>query len=99
MSAPRNRVRFDAARADCEAIRALLEARRQSEPLLTPKELLRLLGWSDERLRTVRRHVEAIRGASLSQACEAAAQSPGSCASSESAPIAAPAPSACATNK
>ncbi len=99
MNTPRNRVRFDAARADREKVRAVLSTRRQDEPLFTPKELLRILGWPDERLRTVRRHLEAIRLTSLNQDCEAAAQSTGPCATSQSVPIAAPVPSACATNK
>jgi hypothetical protein len=61
MSAPRNRVRFESARADREDIRAVLAARTQAEPLLTAKAILRLLEWPDERLCTVRRHLRAIR--------------------------------------
>ena len=61
MSAPRNRPLFEAAQADREKIRAVLATRGQDEPLFTPKDLLRILGWPDTKLRTMQRHLDAIR--------------------------------------
>jgi hypothetical protein len=61
MNAPRNRVRFDAALADREAIRTVLATRRQDQPLFTPKEILRTLEWPDRKLRAVRRQIHLIR--------------------------------------
>jgi len=57
----RNRAQSTLAEAERRVIRDLLAARRQDEPLFTHKELLRILGWPTDRLRTVRRHVRAIR--------------------------------------
>lgn len=61
MSAPRNRLAFETARIDREAIRALLAARRQDEPLLSAKAIARALGWPSTREWTVRWHLRAIR--------------------------------------
>jgi hypothetical protein len=41
----------------------LLATRTQAEPLYRAKEMLRRLGWPDNRLRTLRRLISAIRAA------------------------------------
>jgi hypothetical protein len=62
----RNRQKFESAQADRAAIDELLRARTQAEPLLTPKEILRLLRWPDGKLRTIQRHCRTIRATRLS---------------------------------
>jgi hypothetical protein len=62
----RNPVKFEAAKADRAEIDALLRTRSQAEPLLVPKDVLRLLEWPDCKLRTVQRHFRRIREARLS---------------------------------
>lgn len=63
-----NRNQSQLAQSERAAIRAVLASRRQDEPLFTPKEIARALGWSARRLRAVQRHVQAIRTAGLGEA-------------------------------
>ena len=62
-SAPRNRLAFERASAAREWIECVLESRRQSEPLLTPKDVQRILasGGRLVGLRTVQRYLREIR--------------------------------------
>jgi hypothetical protein len=64
----RNRRQSAVALREREEIRAVLATRRQDEPLYTPKEILRILGWPDDRLRSVQRHAHAIRALARSDA-------------------------------
>lgn len=55
--APRNRKALEASRAERAQIAELLSRK----PTLPPKAVLRILGWPSGKLRTVQRHVRAIR--------------------------------------
>jgi hypothetical protein len=57
----RNPIAFAAGQAHRAEIDALLRTRTQADPLLSPKEILRMLEWPDQRLRMVQRYVRSIR--------------------------------------
>jgi hypothetical protein len=57
----RNPIAFAAGQAHRTAIDDLLRSRTQADPLLSPKEILRMLDWPDQRLRMVQRYVRSIR--------------------------------------
>ncbi len=50
-----------AVESDRRAIAAVLAGRTQAQPLLSAKEVLRILGWPDRRRRFVQRQTRAIR--------------------------------------
>jgi hypothetical protein len=60
MSNPRNKVQFAIAQSIRAEIDHLLRTRTQADPLLCPKELARMLN-RPCKLRTIQRHVSAIR--------------------------------------
>jgi hypothetical protein len=57
----RNPIAFASGQAHRTAIDNLLRSRTQDQPLLVPREILRMLDWPDQRLRMVQRYVRSIR--------------------------------------
>jgi hypothetical protein len=62
----RDRRKHEAAQADRAKIDALLRTRTQDQPLLVPREVLRILDWPNSKLRTIQRHFCKIRAAKMS---------------------------------
>jgi hypothetical protein len=62
----RDRRKHEAAQADRARIDALLRTRTQDQPLLVPREVLRILDWPNSKLRTIQRHFRKIRAAKKS---------------------------------